>query len=127
MLAVCCAVMFPPHFNRSAGVVDAAAADVPKDAPRRSYKLQIEKRKLAGSPNTLRVTRGEIVELQWTTDEATTLHLHGYNIELPIEPGKPGVMTFEAYAAGRFPMEAHGFKGGPRKETTLLYLEVYPR
>jgi len=72
------------------------------------------------------------VRLEWTSDEAVTVHLHGYDIELALAPGNPGVMTVQAYAAGRFPITAHtpgdkAAKGGGHKERVLLYLEVHPR
>lgn len=116
------------------GVAEPAAAATQTGAPRkRGYDLRIEKRRLAGANPTVRAIKGEIVELRWSTDEATTLHLHGYDLELALEPGTPASMTFAAYATGRFPISAHGFGArdrrhpGAQKETTILYLEVHPR
>lgn len=117
------------------GLAIAALAQTPPAPPRRTYDLRIEQRKLVAGPATVRATKGDIVELRWTTDEATSIHLHGYNIEARLDPGKPGLMTIVATATGRFPLAAHGF-GAPaghrdgknaHRETTLMYLEVYPR
>lgn len=103
--------------------------------PPRSFNLRIERRRLAAGAATLRVTKGETVELNWSSDETAAIHLHGYNLEAHLEPGKTVVMKFEAYATGRFPLVAHGYgaettgrsKDKAHKETALLYLEVHPR
>jgi len=96
-----------------------------------AHHYRIEKRKLASGTNPLRVRQGERVTLAWLSDEAATLHLHGYNVELVLEPGAPATMAVHAYAAGRFPLTAHRFSGKPahgsgQKERALLYLEVHP-
>lgn len=117
------------------GFAIAASAQSPQVPPRRTYNLRIEQRKLAAGPATVRATQGEIVELRWTTDEATSIHLHGYDLEARLDPGKPGLMTIVANATGRFPLVAHGFgtqaaqRDGKNahREMTLLYFEVYPR
>ena len=108
-----------------------AAEQAPSAAPS-TYKFRIEKRKLASGPKALRVRQGERVTLEWLSDEAAALHLHGYNVELTLAPGKPGVMSVDAYAAGRFPIAVHRFgddpqHGGGHEERVLLYLEVHPR
>ena len=79
--------------------------------------------------NVARVTQGDAVTLRWTTDEAVSVHLHGYDMELAIAPDAPAEMSLEAFATGRFPVTSHGFGGhhGGDEETVLLYLEVHPR
>lgn len=93
--------------------------------------VRIEQRTAA--PDLVRVYQGDIVTLRWITDEPVTLHLHGYDIELAVSPDEAAEMTFEAFATGRFPIEAHRFgepgdhhHGHEGEETTLLYLEVLP-
>ncbi len=87
----------------------------------------IEARKVVGD-NVARVAEGDAVTLRWSTDEAVTVHLHGYDMKLSIAPDAPAEMTFEAFAAGRFPVTSHGFGGhhGDDEEVVLLYLEVHP-
>jgi hypothetical protein len=100
-------------------------------AAERVVQLQIAKRRLQHDPGTIRVTAGDYVELRWRTDEATTLHLHGYDLMLPLAPGDEARMRFQANATGRYPVSAHGFGDDTGKsshrEIVLLYLEVYPR
>jgi hypothetical protein len=101
------------------------------DAQTRRFDLEIRARKLVAPSHTLEVKQGETVVLHWTTDETVEFHLHGYDIEQRVTPDKAVVVTFEAYAAGRFPITAHGFgtqahKGG-HTESVLAYLQVQPR
>jgi siroheme synthase len=73
----------------------------------------------------IRVQQGDVVTLRWASDQALTLHLHGYDVEQHIVPGATATMSFTARATGRFPIELHGSEG--RRATTLGYLEVHPR
>lgn len=96
----------------------------------RSFDLTIQDRKMSGDLSVIRVTQDDMVELRWTTDEVTTIHLHGYNIEKRITSETTTVMTFEAYATGRFPITSHGFGEHTHEHTKhkpLLYLEVHPK
>lgn len=89
---------------------------------RRTIGLEIRKGKVTAAEKTIRVTEGEEVQIEWTTDKAMELHLHGYDIKANAEPGRAVSMTFQAHTAGRFPISAHGAAHG-----TMIYLEVYPR
>jgi hypothetical protein len=88
----------------------------------------IKGRKVVGD-DVARVTEGDAVTLRWSTDEAVSVHLHGYDLELSIAPDAPAEMTLEAFATGRFPVTSHGFGGHGHddEEVVLLYLEVHPR
>ena len=100
----------------------------------REFDVSIRDRRVEGSASTLRVKRGETVLLHWRTDEAVSLHLHGYDVQAYVPAASPRSMRFEAGIAGRFPVTAHEFgtaaergtvtKG--HREVTLLYLEVLP-
>jgi hypothetical protein len=89
--------------------------------PRR-FNLHIENGRIAGNVKTIKVQQGEAVELNWSADRRTTVHLHGYDIEATINPGQAQVMAFRARATGRFPIESHG-----GRHVVLFYLEVHPR
>jgi FtsP/CotA-like multicopper oxidase with cupredoxin domain len=95
----------------------ADAADV------RRFEFGVTNGKLTAGERTVRVTRGETVELAWTSSEAAVIHLHGYDLEAAPAPGAPQVMRFVARATGRFPVEIHGSSG---RHTTLIYVEVHP-
>ena len=99
-------------------------------ATERLFRLRISRRRIDNGAASIRVTAGDWVELRWRTDEATSIHLHGYDIQLALDPAAEARMRFEARATGRFPISAHGFgaEAGKRnhREVVLLYLEVHP-
>jgi hypothetical protein len=90
------------------------------------FELRIEGGEVADELRTLRVTEGARVRLRWTADAPTIVHLHGYDIEQEVAPGRVTELQFEAYATGRFPIEVHGSDHSDH-EAPLLVLEVYPR
>ena len=92
----------------------------------RRFELRLENGRLApDSSKVIRVRRNDMVKLNWSADRRTVLHLHGYDIEMTVDPGKPQTMSFKARATGRFPIEAHGGEAG--RHVVLLYVEVHPR
>jgi hypothetical protein len=90
----------------------------------RAFELQIKGGRLPPDQGLVRVRQGDEVTLKWTSDQALTLHLHGYDIEAKITPRAPAEMRFAARTAGRFPIEIHGADG---KHATVGYFEVHPR
>lgn len=105
----------------SIGIIGNCPAQTAAAEPHR-FDLRIENGRIAGNVKTVQVQRDEAVELSWSSDRRTDVHLHGYNIEVTVNPGQTQVMAFWARATGRFPIEAHG-----ARHTVLLYLEVLPR
>ncbi len=91
---------------------------------REAAGAEVEK---SGGTGVVRVTQGEQVELRWTSNEATELHLHGYNVTTKVDANGEAAMTIDARAAGRFAIESHGFGADHHAEKTLIYLEVLPR
>jgi hypothetical protein len=89
--------------------------------PRR-FDLRIENGRISDNVKTVQVRQDEAVELRWSADRRTVVHLHGYDIEITVNPGQAQVMGFRARASGRFPIESHG-----DRHTVLVYLEVHPR
>ena len=100
---------------------------VAQELSRRVIHARIENHALVAPEGTIRVTQGDMIELIWTSDEMTELHLHGYDLEIDLQPNVPAAMVFEAYATGRFPITSHGWGDGGHGHDALTYLEVYPR
>ena len=100
------------------------AIDPAKGEEARRFNMRIEKGRLAGGLKTIQVRRDDNVEIHWTADRRTIVHLHGYNIETEVDAGASKAMSFRAHASGRFPIETHG-EGG--RHRVLIYLEVHPR
>jgi FtsP/CotA-like multicopper oxidase with cupredoxin domain len=96
-----------------------------------TFDLHIERGRLPENMRSIRVKQGDIVKLRCTADRRTTLHLHGYDIELRIEPGATKELSFAARATGRFPLHVHGpaERSGnhAHEEPPLATIEVYPR
>src|SRR4051812_21034626 len=84
------------------GVISAASAQT--GAPQQ-FSVTIK----GGKADTelIRATQGRQVDIALTSDLPAELHLHGYDILVPLEPGVVGTLSFIAKAAGRFPVEAH--------------------
>ena len=105
-----------------AGPAPGLAADA------KIHDIAVKGGKVVGN-NTLRVTQGDAVVLRWTSDRPMELHLHGYDVETKVAPGKPGEMKVNARATGRFPVEVHTHdkSQGGHGHSALFYLEVYPK
>jgi heme/copper-type cytochrome/quinol oxidase subunit 2 len=73
------------------------------------------------SPAELSVNEGDRVTLRVSSEERMELHLHGYNVELEVEPGQEAELRFEADLTGRFEIEDHD------SERELGVLQVRPR
>src|SRR6185436_20202150 len=91
-------------------------------APGKSFDLALADGRVPSERSTLRVKKGEKVELRWTSDRPIALHLHGYDLETKAAPQAPAVMAFEAKIAGRFPVTEHTHGAGHHR--AILYLEV---
>lgn len=129
LLAVFCAILLPGLSNGQP--VQAAPVQSAQSAvPERSFELTIKQRAVTGK-KVVRVKQGEAVRLNWTTDEAVSLHLHGYDIEVSATPARTAAMAFKATASGRFPVTVHGWgskrQGHGHGPAALLYVEVHPR
>ena len=98
------------------------------------FDISIRDRHVEGGMSTLRVNRGDTVVLRWRSDEAVSLHVHGYDLHANLSAASPGTIRFQAAVAGRFPITAHEFGAAAdqeartkkHREVTLLYLEVLP-
>lgn len=119
------------------GVIPALGADTGTDKSRMKREaaggitLKIAGGEIQGDNKVIRVKQGDDVRLNLMADKTTEVHLHGYDIEKTVSPGKPAVMSFRARVAGRFPVtehgsHSHGKKSGGHSEKVLFYLEVHP-
>lgn len=90
---------------------------------KKRFAVTINQGHVAKKFRTLRVTEGDTVEITFTSDKSSELHLHGIGVLANVTAGKPATMTFHAQTAGRFPIEAHG----AGTHGSLLYVEVHPK
>ena len=110
-------------------IVAIGAATVVAQTPEVVFDLRIEKGRVAPSLRLVRVKQGDAVRLRWTSDRPIILHLHGYDIEVTVEPVNVAEMSFLARATGRFPVEEHKphAQGGHAHGEALVRIEVRPR
>jgi hypothetical protein len=104
-------------------VADVTAAEL-------TFVLQIAKGHVPPDMRLIRVNQGDVVRLKWSSDHSVIVHLHGYDIEKVIEPGRVTELIFTAGVAGRFPLNLHSATQQSRDhghEETLVFIEVYPR
>jgi FtsP/CotA-like multicopper oxidase with cupredoxin domain len=94
-----------------------------------TFELRIENGRVSANMRLIRVKQGDVVKLRWSTDQTTILHLHGYDIEVKVEPGAMAEMSFTARATGRFPVSVHKPKqgGDHTHDPPLVHVEVHPR
>jgi len=87
------------------------------------FDFIIQNGRITDTRKTITVKRGDPVEINWRVDRVTTLHLHGYDLEITVWPDKSQTMDFTARATGRFAIEMHSPSG---HHAVLIYLEVHP-
>ena len=55
----------------------------------------------------IKVKKGDNVTIVVSADAHDVIHLHGYDIEKDVEPGKPATFKFTADIEGIFEIESH--------------------
>jgi hypothetical protein len=65
-----------------------------------------------GGPTELDVTSGDVVRFTVSADEAGDVHVHGYEIERPVQPGKKVSIVFPAGIEGGYEIEFHSHTTG---------------
>ena len=56
----------------------------------------------------METNKSDTISIKVTVDTEGKVHLHGYDIELDIQPGAVASMEFEAVLEGRFNLTFHG-------------------
>ena len=61
----------------------------------------------SGGPAEIHAKNGDTVVIVVSADAPDDIHLHGYDIEKKVEPGKPATFRFKANLEGEFEIESH--------------------
>ncbi len=94
--------------------------NTPSGAPQdRTFDLSVKGGEM--SPDEISVNKGDSVTLQVTSEQPIELHIHGYDVEQEVEPGRKAELRFDADLTGRFEIEDH------ESEKELGVLQVRPR
>ena len=121
------------HLGAAIMLIESALFLPAQARERHTVELRLENRRLITAEQSVRVKQGDEVEFRGVSDETVELHLHGYDLTLELEEGKPEVIILEATETGRFALTVHHWgdhdhgKGGGGGHDALTYLEVYPR
>jgi hypothetical protein len=70
-------------------------------------KISVVKGRPVGGIKRPTVRRGTVVRFVVVADRGESVHLHGYDVEKPVRPGKPAVLQVAAKIPGRFELELH--------------------
>jgi hypothetical protein len=81
-------------------------------------EVSIAHGKVSGATGRVQVAKGRAVTLVVTSDVADEVHLHGYDIEKELVPGKPTTLQFTATLTGVFEVELH------KANVVLVHLQV---
>ncbi|MEV6249231.1 hypothetical protein AB0M38_23930 [Streptomyces sp. NPDC051742] len=79
----------------------------PGPGPGRTVTLALTGKTVSPPPSRIELKKGEHLTLRVTSDRADTLHVHGYDRELPLSPGTPATLTLTADRTGLFEVETH--------------------
>ena len=76
-------------------------------SPAAATRIVIRDNKVVGGAKRIEVTKGDRVRIVVSADAKDDLHLHGYDIEKTVLPGKPARFAFDASIEGQFELESH--------------------
>ncbi|MGW4852459.1 hypothetical protein ACWEPZ_14680 [Streptomyces sp. NPDC004288] len=98
----------PSFSTPSSSAPSASAPSSPRTTdPGRTVTLTITGTTVEPPPSRIELKKGERLTLRVTSDRADTLHVHGYDRELPLSPGVPATLTLTADRTGLFEVETH--------------------
>jgi FtsP/CotA-like multicopper oxidase with cupredoxin domain len=70
-------------------------------------RIEIKGGEPVGGAKDIKVKKGDRVTIVVSADAEDDIHLHGYDIEKSVEPGKPATFKFTANIEGIFEIESH--------------------
>jgi plastocyanin len=95
-----------PTTTQSETEAETATETTPEAQPQ-ATEIEIQGGEVVGGPADIVVTKGQQVTIVVSADAQDDIHLHGYDIEKPVEPGKPARFKFTANIEGIFELESH--------------------
>jgi hypothetical protein len=91
------------------------------DAGSAAISVAVKNGEVAGGPQVYRLKRDDAVTLKVVSDRAAELHVHGYDLQVKLQPNQPQTVKFFARRTGRFTIELHP------GDAEVGVLEIYPR
>jgi hypothetical protein len=87
----------------------------------KSFDLTIKDKKIVNGQDVFKVTQGDDVVINITSDKPEELHLHGYDLSQEFEKDQIAQLKFNANISGRFPFELE------KSKVDLGAIEVSPK
>ncbi|MEU6659200.1 hypothetical protein [Streptomyces sp. NPDC046821] len=88
------------HAHDGSGAPEGGAVD-------RTVTITVHGNKVQPPPGRVELKKGQRIRLSVTSDRADTLHLHGYDKEVPLPAGRAGTLTLTLDRTGLFEVETH--------------------
>ncbi|MFJ7129873.1 hypothetical protein [Streptomyces sp. NPDC098101] len=95
-----------PSVPPSSRPAESTAPAEPAGAER-TVTLTITGKTVQPPPSRIELKKGERLTLRVTSDRDDTLHVHGYDRELPLAAGTPAALTLTVDRTGLFEVETH--------------------
>ena len=93
--------------GQGAAGAPAAAPTTAAPAAPRVLDVRYTGGEVSGVDSRVPVELGEQVVLRVTSDVEDEVHVHGYDLDLALVPGRPAEVTFTADIAGVYEVELH--------------------
>lgn len=121
VLAVLAFLVLRPKNDSSSSSKRARTADRTHSTTPATTRLVVVKGQPVGGVKRIVLKSGDQARIVVSTqDTKSEVHLHGYDIEREMAPGKPVTFSFPAKLEGIFTMELHA------TNTTIAKVEVQP-
>src|SRR4051794_31826526 len=75
---------------------DTGRSSISYEPQARMFRLVIGGQRVTNGPTVLDATRGDAITLVVSADRPGTIHLHGYERLLPVQPGSDATLAFTA-------------------------------
>jgi hypothetical protein len=86
----------------------------------RTIVIVVDQGRPRGGIKRPKIDKGDRVVVVVRADAGEAVHIHGYDLERPVTPGKPVRLPFRATIPGRFEVELH------HPDSLLAVVEVRP-
>jgi heme/copper-type cytochrome/quinol oxidase subunit 2 len=86
-----------------------SAKEPPADGPDaiEVQAIDLQDHQVSGGPVEIKATKGQTVRFLVRSDKADDIHVHGYDIERKVAPGRATHFSFKADIEGIFEVESH--------------------
>jgi plastocyanin len=81
--------------------------EAPAPSKPEATSIDVRGGEVAGGPAEIHAKNGDTVVIVVSADAPDDIHLHGYDIEEKVAPGKPATFRFKANLEGEFEIESH--------------------